>query len=121
EPNLLLPAAPLASLEEDLARGGGQAIAAARGLGAGWGLHERRRAGLRGRGGAGFPAAQKWSSVRAGGPELGDRYVVANGAEGEPGTYKDRPLLRDNPYQVLEGLAVAATVLHAREAFIALK
>ena len=121
EPNLLLPEAPLASLEEYLARGGGHAIAAAREHGPDWVLDELGRAGLRGRGGAGFPAAQKWSSVRSGGPELGDRYVVANGAEGEPGTYKDRPLLRTNPYQVLEGLAVAATVVHAREVFIALK
>ena len=59
--------------------------------------------------------------MRRGGAALGDRYVVANGAEGEPGTFKDRPLLRANPYQVLEGLAVAATVVGAREAFIAVK
>jgi NADH:ubiquinone oxidoreductase subunit F (NADH-binding) len=47
--------------------------------------------------------------------------VVANGAEGEPGTFKDRPLMRSNPYQVVEGLSVAATVVGAREAFIAVK
>ncbi len=56
-----------------------------------------------------------------GGPALGDRYAVANGAEGEPGTFKDRPLLRANPYQVIEGLAIAATVVGAREAFLAVK
>src|SRR4029079_12471148 len=55
------------------------------------------------------------------GDELGERYVVANGAEGEPGTFKDRPLMRANPYLVLEGLAVAATVVGAREAFVAVK
>ena len=69
------------------------------------------RAGLRGRGGAGFPAAASGGPSRRAAPSCGDRYVVANGAEGEPGTFKDRPLLRANPYQVLEGLAVAATVL----------
>ena len=84
-------------------------------------LDELDRAGLRGRGGAGFPAGRKWRSVASGGAELGDRYVVANGAEGEPGTFKDRPLLRANPYQVLEGLSVAATVVGAREAFVAVK
>ena len=84
-------------------------------------LDELDRAGLRGRGGAGFPAARKWRSVLGGGPGLGDRYVVANGAEGEPGTFKDRPLLRTNPFQVLEGLAIAALVVDARAAFVAVK
>jgi NADH-quinone oxidoreductase subunit F len=84
-------------------------------------LAELERAGLRGRGGAGFPTATKWRSVAAGGRELGHRYAVVNGAEGEPGTFKDRPLMRANPYQMLEGLSVAATVVDAREAFVAVK
>jgi NADH-quinone oxidoreductase subunit F len=121
EPNLLLPAEPFRSLADYLAAGGGQAVARARERGADWVLDELDRAGLRGRGGAGFPAGRKWRSVASGGRELGDRYVVANGAEGEPGTFKDRPLLRTNPYQVLEGLSVAATVVGAREAFCAVK
>ena len=121
EPNVLLPSRPLASLDEYLAEGGGQAIVAARERGANWVLAELERAGLRGRGGAGFPTATKWRSVASGGRELGDRYVVANGAEGEPGTFKDRPLMRTNPYSVLEGLSIAATVIPAREAFIAVK
>jgi NADH-quinone oxidoreductase subunit F len=121
EPNLLLPGRAHASLDAYLAAGGGRALALARDHGIEWALAEVERAGLRGRGGAGFPAALKWRSVASGGPELGDRYVVANGAEGEPGTFKDRPLLRANPYQVLEGLSVAATVIRAREAFIAVK
>jgi NADH-quinone oxidoreductase subunit F len=86
-----------------------------------WVLDQLEHAGLRGRGGAGFPTATKWRSVAGGGQELGDRYVVANGAEGEPGTFKDRPLMRANPYLVLEGLSVAATVVRAREAFVAVK
>jgi NADH:ubiquinone oxidoreductase subunit F (NADH-binding) len=121
EPNLLLPARPHESLDEYIAAGGGRAPALARSKGAGWVFDEIERAGLRGRGGAGFPAGRKWRSVASGGAALGDRYVVANGAEGEPGTFKDRPLLRANPYQVLEGLAVAAIAVGAREAFIAVK
>ena len=121
EPNLLLPTSPFRSLDEYLAAGGGRALAIAQERGADWVIEEIERAGLRGRGGAGFPAARKWRSVAAGGPGLGDRYVVANGAEGEPATFKDRPLLRANPYQVLEGLAVACTVVGAREAFCAVK
>lgn len=121
EPNLLLPTRPMASLDDYLATGGGRALPAARERGAAWVLDQLEDAGLRGRGGGGFPTARKWRSVAAGGPELGDRYVVANGAEGEPGTFKDRPLMRTNPYLVLEGLSVAATVVHAREAFVAVK
>ena len=60
------------------------------------------RAGLRGRGGAGFPTGTKWTSVRS--QPASRRYAVCNGAEGEPGTFKDRALLRANPYQVVEGL-----------------
>lgn len=119
--NWLLPRQPFNSLDDYLAHGGGQALPAVRERGAEWALAELDRSGLRGRGGAGFPTGRKWRSVRAGGAELGDRYVVVNGAEGEPGTFKDRPLLRANPYQVIEGLAIAATVLEAREAFIAVK
>jgi NADH-quinone oxidoreductase subunit F len=121
EPNLLLPARPFDSLAEYLAAGGGDGIATARTRGADWVLAELDRSGLRGRGGAGFPAGRKWGSVHDGGAELGDRYVVANGAEGEPGTFKDRPLMRQNPYQVLEGLSIAATVLDAREVFVGVK
>ena len=121
ESNLLLPARPMASLDDYLAAGGGRALPAARERGAAWVFDQLEDAGLRGRGGGGFPTASKWRSVAGGGPELGDRYVVANGAEGEPGTFKDRPLMRTNPYLVLEGLSVAATVVHAREAFVAVK
>ena len=119
--NLLLPASPGVSLEEYVAAGGGQALRAARTRGAEWVFEQLERAGLRGRGGAGFPAATKWRSVLSGAEALGDRYVVANGAEGEPGTFKDRPLMRANPYQVIEGLSVAATVVGAREAFVGVK
>ncbi|HTD51115.1 MAG TPA: NADH-ubiquinone oxidoreductase-F iron-sulfur binding region domain-containing protein [Acidimicrobiia bacterium] len=121
EAHLLLPATPFRSLDAYLAGGGGSSLALVRDRGVAWVLDELDRSGLRGRGGAGFPAGRKWRAVASGGAALGDRYVVANGAEGEPGTFKDRPLLRTNPYQVLEGLSVAATVIGAREAFVAVK
>jgi NADH-quinone oxidoreductase subunit F len=117
----LLPDEPFDSLGAYIASGGGQAVAIARERGAEWTLDQLDRSGLRGRGGAGFPTGRKWRSVLDGGPELGDRYAVANGAEGEPGTFKDRPLMRSNPYQVIEGLSVAATVIGARDAFLAVK
>ncbi len=77
------------------------------------------KSGLRGRGGAGFPTGEKWRSVRAFG--AGPRFAVCNAAEGEPATFKDRLLLRTNPYQVLEGLAIAAYAVGARQAYLGLK
>ncbi len=121
EPNLLLPEQPFTSLADYRAAGGGAALPAAMARGGDWVVDQLEAAGLRGRGGAGFPAARKWRSVMAGGAALGDRYVVANGAEGEPGTFKDRALMRANPYQVVEGLCVAAHTVGAREAFLAVK
>jgi NADH-quinone oxidoreductase subunit F len=59
--------------------------------------------------------------VREGGGDPGGRFVVANGAEGEPGTFKDRALLAANPYQVLEGLVIAAEAIGAAHAFVAIK
>ncbi len=117
----LLPAEPIGSLADYESRGGGEAIARLHDLGAEWALEQIDVAGLRGRGGGGFPTAAKWRSVRSGGDEVGERFVVANGAEGEPGTFKDRPLLRRNPYQVLEGIVVAARVVGARRAYVAVK
>src|SRR5262249_22799460 len=117
----VLPAAPVTSIDEYVAAGGGRALQLAREKGGAWVLEQLAASALRGRGGAGFPTARKWESVANAGPELGDHYAVANGAEGEPGTFKDRPIIRANPYQVVEGLAIAATVVGAREAFVAVK
>ncbi|HTP13341.1 MAG TPA: NADH-ubiquinone oxidoreductase-F iron-sulfur binding region domain-containing protein, partial [Bacteroidota bacterium] len=78
-------------------------------------IEEINRSGLRGRGGAGFPTGVKWAGVLRGG--RGKRYVCCNGAEGEPGTFKDRFLLRSNPYLTLEGLAIAAHALGAERIF----
>ena len=90
-------------------------------LGPGGTIQEVRLSGLRGRGGAGFPTGRKWQSVRESAGPQEPRYVVANAAEGEPGTFKDRAILRANPYQVVEGLAIAAAAVGAVQAFIGIK
>jgi NADH:ubiquinone oxidoreductase subunit F (NADH-binding)/NADH:ubiquinone oxidoreductase subunit E len=73
-------------------------------------------AGLRGMGGAGFPTFRKWSAVRN---EPGDaKYVICNADESEPGTFKDRELLRRTPYLVIEGTVLAALVAGAKQGYI---
>lgn len=67
--------------------------------------------GLRGRGGAGFPTGLKWSFIGRNRP--GQKYVVCNSDEGEPGTFKDRDILRFNPHQLIEGMAIAGYVMGA--------
>jgi bidirectional [NiFe] hydrogenase diaphorase subunit len=78
-------------------------------------LHEVEVAGLRGRGGAGFPAAQKWAAVAR---EAGRRFVVANGDEGDPGSFADRLLMERDPSRVLEGLALAGLACGAGQGFV---
>jgi NADH-quinone oxidoreductase subunit F len=77
--------------------------------------------GLRGRGGAGFPTGQKWRTVADGARAGPPAAIVVNGAEGEPGTFKDRSILRHNPYPVIEGAFIAARAVHADRVIIALK
>ncbi|HLU43064.1 MAG TPA: NADH-ubiquinone oxidoreductase-F iron-sulfur binding region domain-containing protein [Microthrixaceae bacterium] len=117
--NRLLHDPPLSSLEEYMAVGGGNGLAGARHVGSKATIEEITAAGLRGRGGAGFPTGVKWRSVASG--ASGTRYAVCNAAEGEPGTFKDRALLRANPYAVIEGLLIAAETVGATEAFLAMK
>jgi formate dehydrogenase len=81
-------------------------------------LGELRASGLVGYGGAGFPAARKWEAVLA---EPGERVVVVNADEGEPGTIKDRYVLERRPHLLLEGALVAARTLGARDLIIYLR
>ena len=69
-------------------------------------IADLKTSGLRGRGGAGFPTGLKWSFMPRQFP--GQKYLVCNSDEGEPGTYKDRDILRYNPHIVIEGMAIAA-------------
>ena len=119
DPQVILPTSPILSLDDYLAAGGGTGIRAARELGREATLSEVTASGLRGRGGGGFPTGDKWRSVRdAGG---GRRYVVANGAEGEPATFKDRTLMRRDPFRIIEGAAIAAFVVGAADVYVATK
>ena len=70
-----------------------------------------KQSGLRGRGGAGFPTGLKWSFIRRDMP--GDKYIVCNSDEGEPGTFKDRDILRYNPHALIEGMIIAGYVINA--------
>jgi formate dehydrogenase len=74
--------------------------------------------GLRGLGGAGFPAGRKWRSVRG---EPGPRLMAINADEGEPGTFKDRYYLNTDPHRVLEGTLIGAHVVEARDIYIYLR
>jgi NADH-quinone oxidoreductase subunit F len=116
---ILLSDAPVPSVDAYLERGGGRGLVAAREREPEDVVEEVRRSGLRGRGGAGFPTGMKWRTVRE--DPCPTKYVVCNAAEGEPGTFKDRWLLRMNPYQVVEGLAIAAHAVGAERAFIGIK
>src|SRR4051794_38237334 len=99
-----------ADLAAWLARGGGEGLAAA--------LRDPNaiiptlaEAGLRGMGGAGFPTHLKWTPVAA--ADAADKFVVCNGNEDEPGTFKDRFLLEHTPHQVIEGALIAAVATRA--------
>ncbi|MEE9451243.1 MAG: NADH-quinone oxidoreductase subunit F, partial [Gammaproteobacteria bacterium] len=74
-------------------------------------LETIKKSALRGRGGAGFPTGLKWSFINREKP--GQKYVVCNSDEGEPGTCKDRDILRFNPHQLIEGMAIAGYVMGA--------
>lgn len=75
-------------------------------------------AGLRGRGGAGFGTGLKWSLVPMDAGVLQTRYLVANADEMEPGTFKDRLLLEQDPHQLIEGMIIAAYAIQAKIAYI---
>ncbi len=74
-----------------------------------------KASGLRGRGGAGFPAGVKWSFVPK---DVFPKYVVVNADESEPGTFKDRQLMEKNPHQLIEGAALTAYAVQANTAYI---
>jgi NADH-quinone oxidoreductase subunit F len=112
---------PIADLDEYLARGGGKGLEAARDAEPGALIDVLEASGLRGRGGAGFPTGTKWRTVAENASETLPTTVVVNGAEGEPGTFKDRTILRNDPYQVVEGALIAARAVGAASVIFALK
>ncbi len=100
------------SVKDYEARGGYQALRKILGKDGGEGLTQDqviatvKESGLRGRGGAGFPTGLKWSFMPRQFP--GQKYLVCNSDEGEPGTFKDRDIMQFNPHIVIEGMAIAA-------------
>ncbi|HLD69601.1 MAG TPA: NADH ubiquinone oxidoreductase, partial [Candidatus Omnitrophota bacterium] len=110
---------PIRSLEDYRAKGGLSGLNKARSMSPRDVIAEVKKSGLRGRGGAGFPAAVKWEGLAS--DPSPTRYTVCNGSEGEPGTFKDRYLIRKNPYQLLEGILIAAYAVSAKQAFLGLK
>ena len=82
-----------------------------------WIINEMKASGLRGRGGAGFPTGLKWSFMPK---EVSDRphYLVVNADESEPGTCKDREILRNEPHQFLEGCLLASFAMNAHACYV---
>ncbi len=82
-------------------------------------IEELKTSGLRGRGGAGFPCGLKWEMAKnAPGNE---KYVVCNADEGEVGTFKDRYIIENDPFSLIEGIAIAAYTIGAKQAYISLR
>ena len=82
-------------------------------------IEEIKDSGLRGRGGAGFPCGLKWELARKSGN--GQKYVICNADEGEVGTFKDRYLLENDPFTLIEGIAIASYAVGAQQAYIYLR
>ncbi|MBW3547762.1 MAG: hypothetical protein KY452_06480 [Actinobacteria bacterium] len=120
EPRILDPE-PVLSLDRYVSQGGGRGLDAARRLGPIDIIDHVEASGLRGRGGAGFPTGVKWRTVAENLSPTVPPSVVINAAEGEPGSFKDRMILRRNPYKILEGALVAATAIGADRVTVAMK
>lgn len=78
-------------------------------------IDEVKASNIRGRGGAGFPTGLKWSFMNRKAP--GQKYIVCNSDESEPGTFKDRDILRYNPHQLIEGMMIAGYVIGANQGY----
>jgi len=105
------------SIEEYIAADGYEALAKAlTEMGPEEVIGEIRKAGLRGRGGAGYPTGLKWDIVRKGVSD--QKYVVCNADEGDPGAFMDRSVLEGDPHRVLEGMAIAGYAVGASQGYI---
>ncbi len=103
------------TLEGWKARGGYRALEQALGMDPVEIQNVVKDSGLRGRGGAGFPTGVKWSFMK---PDGKPHYLCVNGDESEPGTFKDREIMRWTPHQLVEGAAMAAYAIYAETAYI---
>ena len=107
------------SIDDYLADRGFEALALARSLGAEAVIARVATSGLTGRGGAGFPTARKWDAVRT--QDAGPHYIVCNADESEPGTFKDRALIENDPFQVIESIVIAGLAVGAVHGYIYLR
>ncbi len=112
---------PVGSLAEYEEMGGGVALENARRVEPRAVVDVVAASGLRGRGGAGFPTGRKWETILTYSTPEEPTPVVVNAAEGEPGTFKDRALIRANPYRLLEGALIAAVAIGSDEIRIGTK
>ena len=105
------------NIEEYVARGGYQALGMVlTERTPEWVIEEVKKSGLRGRGGAGFPAGMKWDFVRKAAGER--KFVVCNADEGDPGAFMDRSVLEGDPHRVLEAMTIAAFAVGADQGYI---
>ncbi len=81
-------------------------------------VEEIKRSGLRGRGGGGFPTGKKWELARAAKSGTGQKYIICNADEGDPGAYMDRSLLEGNPHAIIEGMIIAGLAINATHGII---
>src|SRR4029453_14577769 len=116
-----LPSRPVLRLADYEQAGGGQGLDAATRLGPDGIIDEIPAAGVGGPRGAGFPTGRKWAAVSGNVSPVEPTTVVVNGAEGEPGSFKDRAIMRTDPYRVLEGALIAAFALTADTVIVAVK
>jgi len=103
-------------LDEYIAAGGYKSLEKARSMDRKELIEEVKKSGLRGRGGAGFNCGMKWSFSY--GIDSDQKYVICNADEGEPGTYKDRTIMENDPQSVLEGMAICGYAIGANKGYI---
>ena len=103
-------------IDDYINAGGYQSLAKAKSMGQADVIEEVKKSGLRGRGGAGFNAGMKWGFSYA--TAADQKYVVCNADEGEPGTYKDRIIMENDPHTVLEGMAICGYAIGANKGYI---
>lgn len=112
---------PVRDLDDHVIRGGGHGLGTARRLLPAEVAELVAASGLRGRGGAGFPTGVKWQTIADFASPTSVTPTVINAAEGEPGTFKDRVLMRHDPYRVLEGALIAAHAVRSPLVAVAIK
>ncbi|SHG83406.1 NADH dehydrogenase subunit F [Thermosyntropha lipolytica DSM 11003] len=103
-------------IDDYIAQGGYKALEKARSMDRETLIEEVKKSKLRGRGGAGFNCGQKWSFAYQ--AQADQKYVVCNADEGEPGTYKDRLIMENDPHTLIEGMAICAYAIGATKGYI---